>query len=83
MSRFMQERSSNKTPNGVEPASNGDPVKQETAVLPATKNPHAIALGQLGGKRGGAARAKALSPARRHEIARKAAAARWKREKSE
>jgi hypothetical protein len=31
-----------------------------------------------GGKKGGAARAKALSPAKRKEIAKKAAAVRWK-----
>lgn len=41
------------------------------------KNPAAVALGRLGGKKGGKARAKALTPERRREIARKAAAARW------
>jgi len=41
------------------------------------KNPHAAALGRLGGKKGGAARAKALTPEQRREIAKKAAAARW------
>ena len=34
-------------------------------------------LGKVGGKRGGAARAKKLSPERRIEIARAAAKARW------
>jgi len=42
-------------------------------------NVHAAALGRLGGLRGGAARAAALSPKRRREIARSAAVARWKR----
>lgn len=42
------------------------------------KNPAAVALGKLGGPKGGRARAKALSPDRRSEIARKAAIARWK-----
>jgi hypothetical protein len=42
------------------------------------KNPAAVALGKLGGPKGGAARAKALSPERRSEIARKAAKARWR-----
>ena len=42
------------------------------------KNPHAAALGRLGGQRGGPARAALLSPKRRREIARKAALARWK-----
>jgi hypothetical protein len=42
------------------------------------KNPAAVALGKLGGAKGGKARAAALSPRRRREIAAKAAAARWK-----
>ena len=41
------------------------------------KNPAAVALGKLGGAKGGAARAKALTPAKRKEIAKKAAKARW------
>jgi hypothetical protein len=65
------------------------------------KNPHAVALGHLGGTRraevlspeqrrdigtqgglvGGRARANALSKARRSEIARKAAEARWAKKK--
>jgi hypothetical protein len=43
------------------------------------KNPAAVALGRLGGKKGGLARAKALSQKRRSEIAKKAAKARWKK----
>ena len=45
----------------------------------AGKNPAAVALGKLGGPKGGAARAKALTKARRIEIAQKAAKARWRR----
>lgn len=41
------------------------------------KNPAAVALGKLGGKKGGKARAKKLSAERRQEIARKAARKRW------
>lgn len=41
------------------------------------KNPAAVALGSLGGKKGGPARAAALSPKRRKEIARLAAKSRW------
>ncbi len=41
------------------------------------KNPFAVALGKLGGAKGGKARAKKLSPAKRRQIARKAAKARW------
>jgi hypothetical protein len=43
------------------------------------KNSNAVALGRLGGLKGGHARAKALTPQRRREIARSAAQARWKR----
>jgi hypothetical protein len=42
------------------------------------KNPHAVALGKLGGKKGGKARAKNLSEKKRRSIASKAANARWK-----
>ena len=45
------------------------------------KNPHAQALGRLGGLRGGKARAAKLTPQRRKEIARRAAMARWKKKK--
>lgn len=41
------------------------------------KNPAAVALGRLGGLKGGKARAIKLSPKKRKEIAQKAAAARW------
>jgi hypothetical protein len=41
------------------------------------KNPAAVSLGRLGGKKGGVARAKALSRERRSEIARLAAQTRW------
>jgi len=41
------------------------------------RNPHAVALGQMGGTKGGKARAKKLSPARRQAIAKKAAKSRW------
>ena len=41
------------------------------------KNPAAVALGRLGGAKGGKARAAKLSATRRKAIAKKAAAARW------
>lgn len=41
------------------------------------KNPAAVALGRLGGLKGGKARAEKLSSQERKEIARKAALARW------
>lgn len=42
------------------------------------KNPAAVALGKLGGKKGGPARAAKLSAQKRREIATLAARARWK-----
>ncbi len=45
------------------------------------KNPAAVALGRLGGQRGGKARANKLTPEQRKEIAIKAAATRWKRDR--
>jgi hypothetical protein len=50
-------------------------LPEETAK--GKKNPAAVALGRLGGQKGGKARADALSPAKRKQIAKKAAAARW------
>lgn len=43
------------------------------------KNPHAVALGRLGGLKGGKARTDKLTPEQRKEIARRAANARWKK----
>ena len=45
--------------------------------LKPEKNPAAVALGRLGGLKGGKARAAKLSPQTRKQIARKAAVARW------
>ncbi len=52
----------------------GSPLQDKDA----GKNPHAVALGKLGGAKGGAARAKALSPAKRKAIAKRAATTRWR-----
>lgn len=46
----------------------------------AGKNPTAVALGKLGGAKGGKARASSLSPEERRAIAAKAAKARWAKE---
>jgi hypothetical protein len=45
------------------------------------KNPNAVALGKLGGSKGGNIRAAKLTPERRREIARKAVLARWAKAK--
>jgi len=49
-----------------------EPANQEPK-----KNPAAVALGRLGGLKGGKARAAALSARKRSEIAKKAAKTRW------
>ncbi len=53
------------------------PAKQE--IVEDGKNPAAVALGRLGGLKGGKARAEKLTPEQRREIARIAAEARWKK----
>jgi hypothetical protein len=55
-------------------------VIEQTEGKPAAKpekNPAAVALGRLGGLKGGKARAEKLSPRKRAAIAKKAADARW------
>jgi hypothetical protein len=54
-----------------------EPSKEKP--IDPTKNPNAVALGRLGGLRGGLARAAKLGPKRRSQIAAKAAKARWKK----
>jgi hypothetical protein len=55
------------------------PSEQPDAEPTPEKNPHAVALGRLGGQKGGKARAANLSAKKRSEIAKKAAKARWDR----
>jgi hypothetical protein len=56
------------------------PSDDEPAPADDGKNPAAVALGRLGGLKGGKARAESLSKAKRAAIAKKAAAARWKKD---
>ena len=78
----MPKRSSKKRPDEDDPNVTAFNVVQqatgedEAETTPA-KNPAAVALGRLGGLKGGKARAEALTPEERSEIARKAAKARW------
>jgi hypothetical protein len=53
-----------------------EPEKAEPELVEG-KNPHAVALGRLGGLKGGKARAAKMTPKQRREIAKKAALARW------
>jgi hypothetical protein len=47
------------------------------------KNPAAVALGRLGGKKGGKGRMEKMSPERRRQIASSAARTRWAKEKKD
>ena len=51
--------------------------RESKAAEEPEKNPAAVALGRLGGLKGGKARAAKLTPAKRKAIAKKAAAKRW------
>ncbi len=57
----------------VQDATTAPPLREP----PPEKNPAAVALGRLGGLKGGKARAAKLSAKKRKEIARRAAQARW------
>jgi hypothetical protein len=61
LAKFLVDRASGEAPA---PADDG-------------KNPAAVALGRLGGLKGGKARAESLSKTKRSAIAKKAAKARW------
>ncbi len=56
-----------------------DAAEPPETPAPREKNPAAVALGRLGGKKGGKARAAKLSPERRADIARTAARKRWQK----
>ncbi|MGB7292805.1 MAG: hypothetical protein WBD99_11580 [Thermodesulfobacteriota bacterium] len=60
----------------VADATQGSNNKEPSKEKPE-KNPAAVALGRLGGLKGGKARAKKLSAKKRKAIAKKAATARW------
>ena len=51
----------------------------ETVKIDKAKNPAAVALGKLGGPKGGKARWKGVSKKKRAQIARDAALDRWKK----
>jgi hypothetical protein len=61
----------------LDDAQNALRVVEEAIHSSLGKNPAAVAMGRLGGKKGGKARAKALSPERRSQIAKQASLKRW------
>lgn len=82
----MHKRSSTKKPrdlNQLAAAIMDEATNEDTPAIPDDgKDPHAVALGRKGGAKGGPARAAALTPERRKEIAQKAVAARWSKAKT-
>lgn len=73
----MQNRSSkNKIVKSAIDLVTGNPITEDISPI-SKKNPAAVALGRLGGLKGGKARAAKLSPEQRSEIAKNAAKKRW------
>lgn len=64
-------------PIGRKRLPNGEAVCDQYLMAKRQKNAAAVALGRLGGLKGGKARARKLTAEQRRESARKAAAARW------
>jgi hypothetical protein len=80
----MQKRSSRRPTRRK--AGGKDPNQQAASIIAIAtgqpmpeKNPAAVALGRLGGLKGGKARKDKLTPEERHRIASDAARARWKK----
>jgi hypothetical protein len=61
----------------------GDEPKYQGKAKTKEKNPHAVALGRLGGLKGGKARAAMMTASQRREIARRAAMSRWQRQREQ
>jgi len=81
----MPKRSSKKKPRDVNQiakrvvdiVSGEEPNVKPDDAADEGKNPHAVALGRMGGLKGGKARASKLSAERRRQIAKRAASKRW------
>ena len=70
-------RDLNQIAAGIVDAATDEEVAQDS--FTDGKDPAAVSLGRRGGLKGGRARAAALTPEQRKEIARKGAAARWQK----
>lgn len=75
--QFMPKRSSKRPSDPNQLAASIVAHATSEAKAQPEKNPAAVALGRLGGLKGGKARAAKLSPKKRAQIAKKAARARW------
>lgn len=65
----------------VQEATRQNEPEQPKTLSTEGKNPNAVALGRLGGLKGGKARASKMTPEHRREVAKKAAQARWGKNK--
>ena len=63
----------------VDDATSGEPIPDKGKPQEREKNRAAVELGRLGGLKGGRARADKLTKQQRSDIAKIAAAARWKK----
>lgn len=72
----------NETAFDIARAATGEGARRVAPTERTEKNPEAVERGRKGGKKGGAARAKKLTPEQREEIAQVAALARWKKRQS-
>jgi hypothetical protein len=73
----------NKVGKRVAGLATGNPITEDPSPIEQEKNPAAVALGRLGGLKGGKARAQKLTAKRRREIAIVAAKSRWAKEQDE
>ncbi len=81
----MQDRSRTKRPRDVNQlakfivdlVTSEDKPDEAVPDAPSEKNPNAVALGRLGGLKGGKARAEKMTPEERSAVAKRAAAKRW------
>ena len=67
----------NQTVRRIVDLATGNPINEDLSPIAHEKNPAAVALGRLGGLKGGRARAEKLSARKRKKIASDAAKARW------
>ena len=72
-------RDTNQLAKRIVDIATGDEEDREPTPEEQGKDPAAVSLGRRGGLKGGKARAAGMTAKRRSEIARKAAAVRWKK----
>jgi hypothetical protein len=81
MKKRKQEEDFNEAAFRVVQQSTAEPIPISTAKK--RKNPAAVALGRLGGKKGAKGRMEKMSPERRRQIASSAARTRWAKAKQD